>query len=255
MTDMISAKRNRSDFVSMLRGSDNSFVGDDFSDEGDFAMDNSSHRVRMGSSSRNSRPVQISTAYANSLKLDGFFERARVVPISMKHGFPPSTDSTGQDNQSLKLSHATSALTSNPTNANALRLKRVMDRHPIEGIIPTGWLAKHVHALSSVLLVVTSFQIDDQEAQEMQDESLIEAMENVRAGLAAKRECSIRVVCLADVPDKPSTQTKLEEWINYIREECDLENVITIRKTSHDLNSANPGLGCRRYFTQVMFTA
>mmetsp|Transcript_28655 Transcript_28655/g.43736 ORF Transcript_28655/g.43736 Transcript_28655/m.43736 type:complete len:1599 (+) Transcript_28655:220-5016(+) len=241
------------DFVSLLRGSSEHGTGsfEDSSDEEDVSMSmesNSSRRIGLRSPSlarmRPSSPMspQSPFAFANSLKLDAFFDRSRVVSISTKHGFPPSKDATGQNNRSLKLSQARSALRMNPTNANALRLKRVMDQHPIEGVMQSGWFEKHVHALPSVLLVVTSFQTSDTDRQLKQDELLLETIANLQEGLASKRKCSIRVVCLADIPDKPNTPAKLDGWIKQIRKECDVSYPFNILKIPHDLSIASPGL-------------
>lgn len=242
-------------FASLLRG-DDVFGGgeEDSSDEEDESTDSSvGRRFRgLGSPSlvvpgmSNSRgikspaPRSQSTAFARSLKLDGFFDRARILSISNRHGFPPSKDSTGQMNRTLKLSQARSALAMNPTDANALRLKRVLDTHPIEGILNAGWLEKHAAALPSVLLIVTTFQIHDKNAQDEQDAHLVETLEHLRESLASKRACSIRLVCLADTPDQPTTPSKVDEWISRMKRECDLTTAdVTMLQTSHDLETAS----------------
>jgi hypothetical protein len=53
------------------------------------------------------------------------------------------------------------------TGANALRLKSIMESQHTDGIILAGWLEKHLHALPSVLVVVTTLSATgtDQEAQ------------------------------------------------------------------------------------------
>ena len=211
-------RRTGSDaFASLLRGDDMFGGGDeDSSDDEDESVDSSAARRFRGIGSpslgvpglntargmKSAAPRPQSTAFARSLKLDGFFDRARIISISNRHGFPPSKDSTGQMNRTLKLSQARSALAMNPTDANALRLKRVLDTQPIDGIINAGWLEKHAAALPSVLLIVTTFQIFDKGAQDEQDAHLVETLEHLRESLASKRACSIRlpVVCLADTP-------------------------------------------------------
>lgn len=185
-----------------------------------------------------------STAYAKHLKVDVFFERARIHSISTKHGFPPSKDPSGQSNRALKLSQARAALTMNPTNANALRLKRVLDQYPMaDGLLPCGWLEKHAAALPSVLLVVTSFQIHDLAAQADQDAYLKETVTHLRESLATKRDCSIRLVCLADTGDdsSPTTPAKVDEWISRMKRECQLLQPMTMLRIPHDLESATPG--------------
>ena len=244
--------RRGPDFVSLLRGSEHGSTSfDDSSDEEEISMSmesNSSRRIgirspslaRMRPSSPTTTPSPL--AFAKSLKLDSFFDRSRVISISTKHGFPPSKDATGKNNRSLKLSQARSALRMNPTNANALRLKRVMDQHPIEGVMQSGWFEKHVHALPSVLLVVTSFQTVDVGQQEKQDQLLIQTIASLQEGLASKRKCSIRVVCLADIPDKSTTSARLDDWIKSIRQECELSDPFSILQTSRDLSIASPGV-------------
>ena len=171
-------------FASLLRG-DDMFGGgeEDSSDDEEESMDSSTGRRFRGIGSpsigvpglnnvramKSTVPRPQSTAFARSLKLDGFFDRARIISISNRHGFPPSKDSTGQMNRTLKLSQARSALAMNPTDANAVRLKRVLDTQPIDGITNAGWLEKHAAALPSVLLIVTTFQILDKGAQDEQD--------------------------------------------------------------------------------------
>lgn len=255
-----SPRRSGTDtFASLLRGDDMFGGGEDSSDDEDISMDSSNRRFRVGigspslamagmTSARTARSISPhslqpqSTAFARSLKLDGFFERARILSVSNRHGFPPSKDSTGQSNRALKLSQARSALAMNPTNANAIRLKRVLDNHPIEGILNAGWLEKHAAALPSVLLVVTSFQIYDKSAQDEQDAHVVETLEHLRESLASKRDCSIRLVCLADTPDQPTTPSKVDEWISRMKKDCDLPRTdVTMLQIPHDLESSSPG--------------
>lgn len=252
----VPSRRSGTDtFASLLRG-DDMFGGgeEDSSDDEDESIDsNAGRRFRgLGSPSlvvpginnargiKSTAPRSQSTAFARSLKLDGFFDRARILSISNRHGFPPSKDSTGQMNRTLKLSQARSALAMNPTDANALRLKRVVDTHPIDGILNAGWLEKHAAALPSVLLIVTTFQILDKMAQDEQDAHLVETLEHLRESLAAKRACSIRLVCLADTPDQPTTPAKVDEWISRMKKECDLTTAdVTMLQISHDLETAS----------------
>jgi hypothetical protein len=235
-------------FASLLRGDDMFGGADDSSDEEDVSVDTSSNRrFRVGIGANTARvgrslsPQNQSTAFAKSLKLDGFFERARILSVSPRHGFPPSKDVTGQSNRALKLSQARSALAMNPTNANAIRLKRILERNPIDGIINAGWLEKHAAALPSILLVVTTLQITDKSAQDEQDAHLMETLEHLRESLASKRECTIRLVCLADTPDQPTTPAKVDEWISRTKKQCELTNSeVTMLHISHDLETAGP---------------
>ncbi|KAI2510228.1 hypothetical protein MHU86_4106 [Fragilaria crotonensis] len=77
-------------------------------------------------------------------------------------------------------------------------------------------------------------------AQDEQDAHLVETLEHLRESLAAKRACSIRLVCLADTPDQPTTPAKVDEWISRMKKECDLTTAdVTMLQISHDLETAS----------------
>lgn len=195
----------------------------------------------VGRSSSSTKSIGRETSYAKSLSTEGFFQRARIISISTKHGFPPSKDSEGQENRALKLSLARSSMAMNPTKMNAFRLKKILDEHPIDGILPLGWLEKHVHALPSVLLVVTALHLADPEFQERQDTYLLENIEHLRESLASKRECHIRLVCLVEFQGDPSDPMKIDEWKNKMQRQTNLQ--ISILFTPDDLlpPAATPG--------------
>ena len=88
------------------------------------------------------------TSYAKALtEGQGFFQRARIESISVRHGFPPSKDPEGTE-------HWVHALSLAMKNRNKSLLKGIFDKHPIQGILSAGWLEKHVHALPSAIMVV-----------------------------------------------------------------------------------------------------
>lgn len=176
------------------------------------------------------------TGYARNLTTEKFFGRARILAISTRHGFPPSTDESGANNFSLHLSQARSAMVMNPNRKNAQRLKNVLGNKQMDGILSQGWLEKHVHALPSVLLLVTSYQTK-RDHQDKQDERLFETVEHMRECLATKRECSIHLVVLTDMTHKS------DEWISRIRSNTQLlGSEITLVHTD-DLNAASAGPG------------
>jgi hypothetical protein len=239
----------RSDTLSSLMRNEE----DDSSDDEDQSMDSgsqaskSSRPFRRGVGSPLSMPTfrkpptsktasTESTGYARNLTTEKFFGRARILASSTRHGFPPSKDESGADNFALHLSQARSAMVMNPTRANAQRLKNVLENKQMDGILPQGWLEKHVHALPSVLLLVTSYQ-SNMDQQDKQDERLFETVEHMRESLATKRECSIHLVVLTEMTQKS------DEWISRIRSNTQLLGSEITMVHTDDLNAASAGPG------------
>jgi len=135
------------------------------------------------------------TSFAKVLEEgQGFFQRARIVSISNRHGFPPSKDPTGDANRVREF-----------FPGKTLRPEIVLSatkRRPIDGILPSGWLEKHAAALPSVILVVA--QVGTHQQQHVQNTLLDETMKNIQISLASKRACTIHVVGL--VQEGISTQ-------------------------------------------------
>ena len=135
------------------------------------------------------------TSFAKVLQEgQGFFQRARIVSISNRHGFPPSKDPTGDANRVREF-----------FIGKTLRPEIVLSatkRRPIDGILPSGWLEKHAAALPSVILVVA--QVGTHQQQHEQNTLLEETMKNIQISLASKRACTIHVVGL--VQEGISTQ-------------------------------------------------
>lgn len=127
------------------------------------------------------------TSYAKALQQgQGFFQRARIVSISTKHGFPPSKDPDGTKNVVFDLKQA---------RASFQKTREIFTARPIQGILPAGWLEKHVHALPSVVLVVVKVSKANQAEQ---DSKLLNTVESLHHSLVPKRTCEIRVVGLVD---------------------------------------------------------
>ena len=139
-----------------------------------------------------------------------FFQRVRIVPISTRHGFPPSKDPTGKDNRVMAITGGTNNGTAttgmqdpahHPTNQQHLsqRLMAATNQRPIDGIVASGWLEKHAAALPSVIIIVTQIlhhQINQQgknqdqdrnQQQQQQDDVLVETISNLKQSLASKR--------------------------------------------------------------------
>jgi tetratricopeptide (TPR) repeat protein len=224
-------------------GSRNGNGGDNTSDDEDDFSSYTDNTSRRGSFRRNS-PIKAfhnkrrhtmstnSTAFARVLSTETFFQRARVLSVSIRHGFPPSKDPEGAKNRTIVLSQARAAMTQGATGANALRLKNFVENQPSpDGILPSGWLEKHVHALPSVLLVVTTCSSRDQEEQ---NKYFLETMEHLKESMAPKRECHIHVVCL--VENEPSISVfTTDAWITMARHYTELPPTSITLLSTNDL--------------------
>ena len=184
-----------------------------------------------------------STAYARVLSSESFFQRARILSISTKHGFPPSKDPDGSQNRALLLSQSRSPMSQGATGANALRLKNIMENKSTDGILPAGWLEKHVHALPSVLLVVTTLSAKGSN-QEAQNQHLLETMEHLKYNLAPKRECHLHIVCLMDDPS-PSILTT-DAWLTLVKHHTELPStsisLLSVKDLAPDMATLSPSL-------------
>lgn len=186
--------------------------------------------------------ISTSTAYARALRLDGqgFFQQARIVSVSTRHGFPPSKDPEGVENRAVLLSEANA---SKNGAVKDIRIESILKNQPIDGILPSGWLEKHVHALPSVLIVVTTFSGINQH-QKNQDEHLVETIQRLRYSLATKRDCSIRLVCIAATNEEEQILSETDDWLVDIQQKCHLlPSAVTILHTPEDLYGAeSPGM-------------
>lgn len=160
-----------------------------------------------------------------------FFSRARIVPVSRRHAFPPSSDPDGTKGRvgggggvggassstsplgqpSIPSSSVSTSSSLVGGTAAALpggvgstqafhRLRRAaLEANPVEGILPAGWLEKHSHALPSVLIVVSKLDLTTSGkdgSADAHDRALVETFETLRATTADKRECRLHLVCL-----------------------------------------------------------
>lgn len=127
------------------------------------------------------------TSYAKALQQgQGFFQRARIVSISTKHGFPPSKDPDGTKSIVFDLKQARTSIQ---------KAREIFTVRPIQGILPAGWLEKHVYALPSVVLVVVKLSKANQSEQDAQ---LLKTVESLHYSLVPKRTCKVHVVGLVD---------------------------------------------------------
>eukprot|EP00977_Amphora_coffeiformis_P018774 scaffold6717_cov160-Amphora_coffeaeformis.AAC.2 len=114
----------------------------------------------------------------------GFFQRARILAVSHRHAFPPSKDPDASKN----LCQVIRGVSLQDEGG----LRNLFDQ-AVQGILPHGWLEKHVNALPSVILVVCTVCASQKE-QEVQDKFLYETVEHLAFSLVPKRRCKIHVV-------------------------------------------------------------
>lgn len=151
----------------------------------------------------------IDTSFAKTLQEGrGFFQRARIVSISSRHGFPPSKDSSGDDNRIREF-----------FLGKTMRTRFILaatKRRPIDGILPSGWLEKHAAALPSVILVVV--YVCSHQYQNQQDVLLKETLKNMQMSLAPKRQCTIRIVGLVQEDISTSMAAEWKQRISDVLE-------------------------------------
>jgi hypothetical protein len=139
-----------------------------------------------GRNSSTSSASTVRTTVAQALdRGQGFFQRARIQAVSHRHAFPPSKDPDGSRNWTAAL------------RASASDHDSFFAQHPVTGILPAGWLEKHVNAMPSVLVVVCTV-CGSQELQAESDAFLYATVEHLAFSLVAKRRCQIHVVGLME---------------------------------------------------------
>jgi hypothetical protein len=148
---------------------------------------------------RDAANIIIDPTFGASLQQgQSFFQRARIVSVSTRYGFPPSKDPTGKHNRVkdyLHESYNTNAGRSSASGTQAVSFSRLLSaiqKRPIDGILPSGWLEKHSAALPSVILLVLQINHDAGE-QRQQDKVLLETVKNLHQSLAPKRLQSIAI--------------------------------------------------------------
>lgn len=213
------------------------------------AVNNNTSDVHHGSNS------STSTSYAKALTKgpQGFFQRARIVTISTKYGFPPSKDPEGTHNlafalpsvlhkQQQRLPHPPSQQRTALMVEQERTLAALFHQYPVAGIIPSGWLEKHVHALPSTILVVCTVSARPRE-QAAQDRHLFETIEHLQYSLVPKRQCGIQVVGLMN---DSVTDEQGAEWSQATTSDLVLEDnantafTVTMLRASTDLGTRNP---------------
>ena len=157
------------------------------------------------------------STYAKALQHgQGFFQRARIISIGKRHGFPPSKDPNGRDNRIYQFFQQ--------KVLNTTKLIATANKRPIDGILTNGWLEKHAHALPSVLLVIVPITGNDK-LQIQQDEQMVETLESLTSSLATKRECPIQIVGLIQ---EGVSLTYAEQWTQQMSEELKLSLDISL---------------------------
>jgi len=142
----------------------------------------------------------------------GFFARSNIVPVSHRHAFPPSKDPKGTKNVITRLNANLSKRGGggnnnnggiNSSNVNSPEVQAEISS-VIGGILPSGWMEKHLHALPSVLLIVTVVDLSRNLYEQAQlEQHLSNTLETLRSSCAKKRDCPVHLVCLIqDKTDK-----------------------------------------------------
>lgn len=246
-------KMNRSGsdtIASLLRGDDKDDSSDDEEDNRSQDSRRSAFRRNSPMSSFRNKKSQSGggtvspTAYARVLSSESFFQRARILPISRTHGFPPSKDPEGTKNRVLLLSQNKVTIAHCATGANFHRIKSLLDNQQAQGILPAGWLEKHVHALPSVLLVVTTLSANSSN-QEAQNQYLLETIDNLRYNLAPKRNCHLHIVCLVEDDPSPSILAT-DAWLTLVKHHTELPStsisLLSIKDLEADMAIVSPSL-------------
>ena len=173
------------------------------------------------------------TSFARTLRTGKtFFQNARIVNISTRYGFLPSKDPEGTQNlafdlnnilkQPLRRNVGSVAVTAAITEREQA-LQALFRTYPMGGIIHTGWLAKHVHALPSAIMVVCTITTAQKDQAE-QDRRLFETIEHLQYSIVPKRQCGIQVVGLMknEVSDEQGA-----EWSRSVSQDLLLEDNLT----------------------------
>ena len=114
--------------------------------------------------------------------------RARVISVNRRHAFPPSKCPQGKLNGTSMIGETQGAI------GNAwLSSYNVQN----EGVLPKGWVEKHMNLLPSALVVVTTINEASINNCEV-DRHVVQAVEDFRMTLSEKRSVPIHLVCLTD---------------------------------------------------------
>jgi len=143
-----------------------------------------------------------------------FFSRANIVPVSHRHAFPPSKDPKGSKNAISRLNtnlskRGVSGGNKTTNSVNGVGFGEGFSNEDysskiqleiasvIGGILPSGWIEKHLHALPSVLLIVTVVDLSNTLYQQAKlEQHLTNTLEALRSSCAKKRDCPVHLVCL-----------------------------------------------------------
>lgn len=175
------------------------------------------------------------TSYAK-IPAKNFFQRARILSVSERYGLPPSKDPEGTHNLAYELSAAYRRRLADCIQHVSL----AFERYPIAGIMPSGWLEKHRHALPSVIMVVCTV-CSSQIHQAEQDRRLFSVVEHLQYSLVPKRHCSVQIV---GIMTDGVSDAQGQDWSHAIYQDIVLEQqqespntiiAITLLRASSDL--------------------
>mmetsp|Transcript_5725 Transcript_5725/g.9382 ORF Transcript_5725/g.9382 Transcript_5725/m.9382 type:complete len:1581 (+) Transcript_5725:68-4810(+) len=115
--------------------------------------------------------------------------RAQVISVNRRHAFPPSKCPQGKLNGMASMIGEAQGSVGNAW----LSSYNVQN----EGILPKGWVEKHMNLLPSALVVVTTISEASINNCEV-DRHVVQAVEDFRMTLSEKRTVPIHLVCLTD---------------------------------------------------------
>jgi len=112
-----------------------------------------------------------------------------------------SMTSTLATNPNLNSSSSSSSINSTTQK----QIQSILTFDPINGILPTGWLEKHAHALPSTILIVTKIDLGWSLYQQAQCETFLgTTIQNIGISCAEKRNVPLHLVCLVVDSSKKS---------------------------------------------------
>ena len=168
-----------------------------------------------------------SSSFAKALTMgQSFFERARIESYGTTHGFPPSKDPEGTKNLAHFVPEALQ-------DRDVDRLRQLVHDHPLNGILPAGWLEKQVHALPSVILVICTV-LATAEQQEAHDQHLFKTIEHLAFSLAPKRKCKIHIVGLME---DNVTDSQGEGWSRSVLSQVEASDESTEGRRNRNSNN------------------
>lgn len=146
----------------------------------------------------------------------------------------------------------------------------ILSKSPIQGILPSGWIEKHTHALPSTLLIVTTLDLSNTPYQQaLLEKHLSQSIENISGTCARKRASPVHLVCLVKYANKgigtPKEIAIENERMGSIKSVCRLsngsvtalhyfeedQNTIFVQEDFQKMQKAVEGESMLYYLTQV----